>query len=405
MSAKQEPNRAGDEIVVVNGQNPELKADRTEKPATPQTAQRELAASEDTGQLPVMEVPGTDISKFMALQGTPRRQSMRGFDTDYVDIVDYIIRVTHRIWEEKAVGLIYDTYSQDCIIHTSDGTTYGRDKVVADTIIKMAAFPDLRVIASDVIWGGNDVDGFHSSHRLAWIGTNTGWSSYGAPTNRRSTRLSLAHCVIKENRIVEEWMAGEYLNVIWGQGLDGHKLAREAAYAEAAAGLKPPVPQNFGEIERVFGQTTPEPLPPKPTEFELENFIKRFYQEVWNWRMFNKVNEYCIPNYQSHVATNRDLYGLGDYKAYILGLMAAFPDLKMSVDHIMYLGNEKDGYRVAVRWWLQGNHTGPGHYGAPSGKRIQLLGFTHFLIKDGKFVKEWTLFDEFALLKQIYWPS
>jgi predicted ester cyclase len=387
MSLKQEP------LNPANGQ------------VIPQSGSRTYAATEGTNQLAVMDVPGTDISKFMALQGTPRRQSLEGFDPDYVDIVDYIVRVTHRIWEEKGIGLIYDTYNQDIVIHTTEGKNYGRDKVVADSMKKMAAFPDCRVIAADVIWSGNDKDGFHSSHRIAWIGTNTGWSNYGPPTNRRATRMGVAHCLVKENRIIEEWIAREEMNVIWQLGLNPYELAKKAAAAEAAAGLKPPVPQNFGEIERVFGQTTPEPLPPKPTEFELENFIKRFYQEVWNWRMFNKVNEYCIPNYQSHVATNRDLYGLGDYKAYILGLMAAFPDLMIYVDHICALGNEKDGYRVAVRWWLQGNHTGPGHYGAPSGKRIQLLGFTHFLIKDGKFVKEWTLFDEFALLKQIYWPS
>lgn len=215
----------------------------------------------------------------------------------------------------------------------------------------------------------------------------------------------VAHCLVKENRIVEEWIAREEMNVIWQLGLNPHEQARKSAAAEAAAGLKPPVLQNFGEIERIIGQTTPAALPPKPDQFEIENFIQRFYQEVWNWRMFNKINEYCIPNYQSHVATNRDLYGLGDYKAYILGLMAAFPDLMMYVDHICVLGDEEKGYRVAVRWWMQGNHTGPGPYGPPSGKRVQLLGFTHFLIKGGKFVKEWALFDEFALLKQIYWPN
>jgi len=30
------------------------------------------------------------------------------------------------------------------------------------------------------------------------------------------------------------------------------------------------------------------------------------------------------------------------------------------------------------------------------------MGMTHHIIKDGKFTEEWTIFDEFALLKQIY---
>ena len=41
----------------------------------------------------------------------PRRQSMRGFEDTYVDIVDYIVRITHRIWEDQDVGYIYDTYA------------------------------------------------------------------------------------------------------------------------------------------------------------------------------------------------------------------------------------------------------------------------------------------------------
>ena len=40
-----------------------------------------------------------------------RVQPMRGFEDTYVDIVDYIIRITHRIWEDQDVGYIYDTYA------------------------------------------------------------------------------------------------------------------------------------------------------------------------------------------------------------------------------------------------------------------------------------------------------
>ncbi len=30
------------------------------------------------------------------------------------------------------------------------------------------------------------------------------------------------------------------------------------------------------------------------------------------------------------------------------------------------------------------------------------MGITHQEVKGGKFVREWTIFDEFALLKQLY---
>lgn len=360
---------------------------------------------EEGNQLPVMDVPGTDISYFMALQGTPPRQSMKGFDPDYVDIVDYIVRVTHRIWEEKAIGLIYDTYASNVIIHTTEGTVYGRDKVVADTAKGISAYPDLRSPAQDVIWTGNDKDGFHSSHRAFYMATNRGYTAYGPPTGRRVARWVIAHCLVKENRIVEEWLTRDELASVRQLGYDQIELARRMAAREAASGVRNPALETIGEVDRVMGQTTPEPLPPMGEDFEVESYVRRVLHEVWNWRMVNKVRDYYGPTYEGYASTNRELYGLGDLSAYILSLVAAFPDLVMNVDWVGYLGDAQRGYRVAVRWTMQGTHDGFGHYGEPSGKRVKLLGNTHYFIHNRKIVKEWTLFDEFALLKQIYWPN
>jgi len=47
---------------------------------------------------------GRRIEEILAQR--PRRQALEGFEPIYSDIVDYILRCTHRIWEEKNVGLI-----------------------------------------------------------------------------------------------------------------------------------------------------------------------------------------------------------------------------------------------------------------------------------------------------------
>ena len=52
----------------------------------------------------------------------PIKQSLRGFEEQYQDIVDYIVRITHRIWEEADMGYIYDTYSSKVSVHTAYGT-------------------------------------------------------------------------------------------------------------------------------------------------------------------------------------------------------------------------------------------------------------------------------------------
>ncbi len=337
--------------------------------------------------------------------GTERRQSMRGFDEDYVDFVDYIVRATYKIWEGKGIGLIYGHYKHNSVIHTSDGTTYGRDKVIADSTKTMAAFPDVRLYADEVIWSGNDEDGFHSSHRATWVAHNTGYSIYGPPTGRKVVRRGIAHCIVKENLIVEEWIARDELALVRQLGLDEHALAKRMAEKEAAAASEG-LPPSRGEVERVIGQDTPEHLPPEPAGgFDVEDFLRRSTHEIWNWRLLNKIDEYYVKNYSCYTSPNRTLYGLGDFKAYILSMLAAFPDASMSVDHVCWLHDGGDDYRTSVRWTLQGTHEGPGVYGEPTGKRIRIVGITHHEIRDGKFVREWTCFDGFALLKQIYRPE
>ena len=56
---------------------------------------------------------GRDLAQQLAPSG-PRRQPMQGFDDCYADIIDYIIRCTHRIWEERGLDLIDSHYSADC---------------------------------------------------------------------------------------------------------------------------------------------------------------------------------------------------------------------------------------------------------------------------------------------------
>lgn len=359
--------------------------------------------SDVSESLAIFDVPGTGIDKFMS-HTTEKRQGMQGFDDDYVDIVDYIIRCTHKIWEERNVGLIYSHYAHNVLIHTTDGITYGRDKVIADSIKTMAAFPDVRLFGDDVIWSGNDREGFHSSHRIMWVAHNTGYSLYGPPTGRRVTRYGIAHCFVKENRVVEEWIARDELALIRQLGFNEFELARKVVERDYAAGVKSPVPIGTGEVDRVLGQTTPQAIPEKSASFDPENFVQRFIQEVWNWRMFGKLNEYFVSNYMGRVPTNRELYGLGDLSAFITQMIAAFPDARMMVDHICSLGDEQGGYRVAVRWTMQGTHMGPGYLGEPQGKRVKLMGISHYLIKNDRILREWTTYDEFALLKQILWP-
>jgi len=335
----------------------------------------------------------------MLTAGGDRLQSMCGFDEQFTDIVHYIIKITHDIWEGKGIGLIYDYYSHNCPVHTAEGLIYGREAMIASTLATLAAFPDRRLYGDEVIWTGDDETGFYTSHRITHMGRNTGYSNFGPPTGRQIRYNAIADCVVRENRIVEEWLVRDNVTLVRQLGFDPLVLAKEMAEREAAAGISFEVP---GEIERMAGQNTPVELPPPPDEFDIEDFIRRTMHQIWNWRLLNVADEAYAPTYTGQLPSGRNLYGRGDFKAYVLAMLAAFPDAAMQVDHFCALADGPDAYRTATRWTLQGTHLGPSFYGDPTGKRVSIMGVSHHLVKDGRIVQEWTVFDEFALLKCIF---
>ena len=118
----------------------------------------------------------------------PRSQPLEGFDDIYTDIVDYIIRCTHKIWDERDIGLIYTHYTHNCVLYGTTGTIYNREDVVRDTIQRLVSFPERRGMGTQVIWNGNDQDGFYTSHLVTGSGGDTQYGHLGQPTGRPFVR-------------------------------------------------------------------------------------------------------------------------------------------------------------------------------------------------------------------------
>ena len=338
-----------------------------------------------------------DVAKIIATDNSDQSLALSGFDPQFQDVVDYIVKITHEIWEERAIGRLYDYYATNMRIHTSSGDIFTRDKVIEGTIQSLAAFPNRRLYADEVIWGVES-SGFYSSHRITHEGNNWGHTNYGPPTGRKISYRAVADCHIIDNVIVEEWLIRDELSLVHQLGFDVHELARKFAAQEQDSSHLVSVP---AEVDRLRGQ-----LPPKPYkedgQSDVENFVKRSIHEVWNWRLLNKIEDYYSAQYICESASGRHLYGRNQYTNYILSLLSPFPDMAISVDHFCVLNDGPNRQRTATRWTMMGTHTGPGIYGQPTGKQIRIIGVTHHLIENGKFVQEWTLFDEFALLKQLY---
>ena len=116
------------------------------------------------------------------------------------------------------------------------------------------------------------------------------------------------------------------------------------------------------------------------------------------------MKDVYAPTVMYHGPLMRELSGASGVLHQYLGLMGSLPDLAFLPQHICSVDSEEGGTKVALRWVIEGHHLGYGilrSLGAPTGKRLQVMGISHFHYKDGKIVDEWTLYDEMALLMQV----
>ncbi|MBV9281945.1 MAG: ester cyclase [Chloroflexi bacterium] len=269
-----------------------------------------------------------------------------------------------------------------------------------DTVHTINAFPDIRLFADEVIWAGNEDIGFYTSHRTVIAGHNTGYSKYGPPTGRKILVWCIANCTSIENEIFQEFVLYNTSSMLDQLGFDLRGTARELANQLPASSLRD---LRVGEVERLLGQGKPPHLPDRlPGVTDVEDLIRRAYHYIWNWRFLSRIDDAYAPNLRFHGPTDREYYGLGEYKAFILSIIAMFPDLAHQIDDVYWMGNERDGYLVSVRWHILGTHRGFGIYGPPTGRRIHIWGISQEIVKGGKIVEEWMLFNEFEVMQQVY---
>lgn len=116
------------------------------------------------------------------------------FDKRWQDVPDYILGITHDIWEGRRVDSLHDYYGPDLIVRSPASVVVGNQGIIGATQATLAEFPDRALLGEDVIWTPTPDDSFLSSHRLLCTATHTGDGMYGMPTGKRLEYRILADC-------------------------------------------------------------------------------------------------------------------------------------------------------------------------------------------------------------------
>ena len=321
----------------------------------------------------------------------PRRQSLPGFDPIYSDIVDYILRCTHRIWEEKNVGLIESHYGADCALHTLAGPVRGAPAVIANTLATLAAFPDRTLIGEDVIWSEDRPGTFYTSHRIASVMTHLGDDpTFGPATGRRALIHTIADCVCVENRIVEEWLVRDNGWLCVQLGLDLRALAARQASEDRA---RDPSVHAWREAEiarvRAGGAAS------------AETSLALAWRSAIEARMLGDAARRYAEAAELAWPTGRRGFGRAGFIGLMTQLLAPLTDVAFSVDHVSETPLPDGDTASAMRWTLTGSHRRGGAKAAANDRALLILGITHARLRNGFIIEERTIFDDLAIARQM----
>ncbi len=329
------------------------------------------------------------------LSGPPTRtQAMSGFDAQYGDIVDYVVRITEEIWRDRAIGRIYETYDAGCTIYGASSVVRSVEQVVAATLASLNAYPDQVTDHVNIAWSGDETTGFYTSHLGHSKGTNLGASEFGPATGKRVMSYFVADCISRDNRIHTEWLMHDSGAVLCHLGLDLHETAKKMA-------ADPP-----GDIIVVSPPSRLDGQAPRPgyagRTDTPERWARHHFDKIWNARRLEHVPLHYAADAVAHWPGCREATGPRAISELIINLLTSLPDAMTRVEHVCW-SEETDGVILAVRWLTEGTTRGGGMLGdVPAGKPIALRGSSHFRFGGGYVVEEWTVFDELDALVQAY---
>ena len=317
---------------------------------------------------------------------------MKGFNKKYKNFPDYILKITKQIWEGKDVDSIGEFYTKNIPVRSPFGITYGNKPVIEATYNTLREFPNRQLMGEEVIWNGNDDNGYHSSHRILSKGTHLGDGFYGKPTGKDIYYRVIADCACKDNQVYDEW-------IVRDQGA----MVRQIGYTPKE--FAQIIIDNEGGLEKankLFDKNDIKPSNYEPEQVKINSAGERYskilskvFREGYKFQDYNRASTIYWPG-------NKIGHGREDVSKLWNSLKEILTDTKFSIEHIGYLDEPNKNPRASIRWFLEGVHSKDSEdYGKKTNSKLFFMGINHVELNDDGVIREWVLFDEVAIWKQI----
>jgi hypothetical protein len=322
---------------------------------------------------------------------------MKGFSNRWKDFPDYILGITHEIWEGRQLRTLDHYYAEKIPMRFPSGLVIGNRAVIDGTMATLAEFPDRELKGEDVIWSGDDETGYLSSHRILTTGTHLGDGAFGPATGQQFEIRAIADCAAKADVIYDEWLIRDVAGLAEQLGWEPKEYAAEMIRRE-------------GGSDKCMRPFTPD-------QDVNGGYHSRGNDNAWGERHASILTDIMEKRIDT-IRTNYDracslgypriqfTHGWNEVESFWMGLRSSFPSAKFEIHHQIGRDDPMMPPRSAIRWSLTGKHEGFGTFGDPTGAEVHIMGMSHaefgpYGNDDGTIRREYTLIDEVAVWKQI----
>lgn len=129
---------------------------------------------------------------------------------------------------------------------------------------------------------------------------------------------------------------------------------------------------------------------------ENKETIRRFWEEIFNKRKLELVDEVFTDDYVYHGAAGQDVHGREGLKQFLTMYFNAFPDIRAEVEDVF-----GEGDKVASRSTCRGTHKGDLMGMPPTGKHVSIRVICTNRFVGNRVAEDWELPDLFGMMQQL----
>jgi len=130
--------------------------------------------------------------------------------------------------------------------------------------------------------------------------------------------------------------------------------------------------------------------------------VRRFFNEVWNQRRLELLDELVAPNCVTHQLRSAAgpipsaPRGPSASRKHISTWLKAFPDITVTIEHQTALESE------VVSWvTMRGTHRGEWQGFPPTNREVTIRTVSQHRVEDGRIIEDWVIVETLGLFQQL----